>query len=99
MRVQSLETEMQENPLEEELATHSGTLAWRIPWTEEPGRIRITVFLLLIICYKEHPYAYIFFLPFPYFFRLSSYIFKHCKKKVCSFYILIHSHVIMAVLN
>ena len=27
-----------EDPLEEELATHSGTPAWSIPWTEEPGR-------------------------------------------------------------
>ena len=27
-----------EDPLEEEMATHSGTPAWRIPWTEEPGR-------------------------------------------------------------
>ena len=24
--------------LEKEMATHSGTLAWKIPWTEEPGR-------------------------------------------------------------
>ena len=28
----------QEDPLEEEMATHSGILALRIPWTEEPGR-------------------------------------------------------------
>ena len=28
----------QENPLEKEIATHSGTLAWKIPWTGEPGR-------------------------------------------------------------
>ena len=28
----------QEDPLEEAMATHSSTLAWRIPWTEEPGR-------------------------------------------------------------
>ena len=28
----------QEEPLEEEMATHSSMLAWRIPWTEEPGR-------------------------------------------------------------
>ena len=28
----------QENPLEKELATHSSILAWKIPWTEEPGR-------------------------------------------------------------
>ena len=27
----------QEDPLEEELATHSRSLAWRTPWTEEPG--------------------------------------------------------------
>ena len=35
MRVQSVG---QEDPLEEEMATHSSILAWRIPWTEEPGK-------------------------------------------------------------
>ena len=30
----------QEDPPEEELATHSIILAWKIPWTEEPGRLR-----------------------------------------------------------
>ena len=30
----------QEDPLEESMATHSSILAWRIPWTEEPGRLR-----------------------------------------------------------
>ena len=29
-----------EDPLEEEMATHSSTLAWKIPWTEEPGGLR-----------------------------------------------------------
>ena len=28
-----------EVPLEEEMATHSSILAWKIPWTEEPGRL------------------------------------------------------------
>ena len=28
-----------EDPLEKEMATHSNTLAWKIPWTEEPGRL------------------------------------------------------------
>ena len=28
----------QEDPQEEEMATHSSILAWEIPWTEEPGR-------------------------------------------------------------
>ena len=30
-----------EDPLEERMATHSSLLAWRIPWTEEPGRATI----------------------------------------------------------
>ena len=30
----------QEDPLEEGMATHSSTLAWGIPWTEEPGRLQ-----------------------------------------------------------
>ena len=30
----------QEDPLEKETATHSSTLAWKIPWTEEPGRLQ-----------------------------------------------------------
>ena len=29
-----------EDPLETEMATHSSTLAWKIPWTEDPGRIQ-----------------------------------------------------------
>jgi len=29
-----------EDPLEEGMATHSNILAWRIPWTEEPGRLQ-----------------------------------------------------------
>ena len=29
-----------ENPLGEEMATHSSILAWRIPWTEEPGGLQ-----------------------------------------------------------
>ena len=30
----------QDNSLEEEMATHSNILAWRIPWTEEPGGLQ-----------------------------------------------------------
>ena len=29
-----------EDPLEQEMATHSSTLAWKILWTEEPGRLQ-----------------------------------------------------------
>ena len=29
-----------EDPLEMEMATHSSTVAWKIPWTEEPGRLQ-----------------------------------------------------------
>ena len=38
-----LETQVQslgwEDPLEKEVATHSSTLAWKIPWTVEPGML------------------------------------------------------------
>ena len=37
MRVRSLG---QESPLEEEMSTRSKILAWRIPWTEEPGGLQ-----------------------------------------------------------
>ena len=30
----------QEDPLEKEMATHSSSLAWKIPWMEEPGRLQ-----------------------------------------------------------
>ena len=57
MQVQSLG---QEDPLEKEMATHSSILAWRIPWTEEPGGLqsmgfqrdtteRLTLYLVLYI--------------------------------------------------
>ena len=39
MQVQSLGWE---HPLEEDMATHSSILAWRIPWTEEPGGLQST---------------------------------------------------------
>ena len=39
-RVQSLG---QEDLLEKEMATHSSILAWKIPWTEEPGRLQSMV--------------------------------------------------------
>ena len=37
IRVRSLG---REDPLEKEMATHSSTLAWKIPWMEEPGRLQ-----------------------------------------------------------
>ena len=32
----------QEDPLEKEMATHSSTLAWKIPWMEDRGRLQST---------------------------------------------------------
>ena len=37
MQVQFLDWE---DPLEKEMVTHSGILAWEVPWTEEPGRLQ-----------------------------------------------------------
>ena len=48
-----------EDPLEKEMAIHSSTLAWKIPWTEEPdrlqsmgsqGRTRLSDFTFTFIC-------------------------------------------------
>ena len=35
----------QEDPLDQEIATHSSILAWRIQWTEEPGRLQSIQFM------------------------------------------------------
>ena len=43
-RVRSL---AQENALEKEMVTHSRTLAWKIPWMEEPGRLSSSVLKFL----------------------------------------------------
>ena len=37
MRETQVQSLGQEDPLEKEMATHSSILAWKIPWTEEPG--------------------------------------------------------------
>ena len=35
-----VQSQGQEDLLEKEMATHSSTLAWKIPWTQEPGRLQ-----------------------------------------------------------
>ena len=61
-----------EDPLEKEMATHSSILAWRIPWTEEPGRLqsmgsqesdttyRLYYYYLLLYCAKVFFFVYLF---------------------------------------
>ena len=53
----------QEDPLEKEMATHSSTLAWKIPWTEKPGRLqsmgsqsqtRLSDFTSLYLLFEEN---------------------------------------------
>ena len=39
MRETQVQYLAREDRLEKEMATHSSTLAWKIPWTEEPGRL------------------------------------------------------------
>ena len=62
-----LETSVQflgwEDPLEKEMATHSSILAWKIPWTEEPGRLQSigrkswtqisAIFLSFLQCFRD----------------------------------------------
>ena len=40
MRETQIRSLGQEGPLDEKMATHSSILAWRIPWTEEPGGLQ-----------------------------------------------------------
>ena len=59
----------QEDPLEEETAAHSSILAWRIPWTEEPGELwsmgfqRVTEQLT-----HTHTHTHFLSYPFPLWF-------------------------------
>ena len=44
-----------EDPLEKEMGTHTSILAWKIPWTEEPGRVQF-------MGHKEpHTYIHLYF--------------------------------------
>ena len=38
------------DPLEEQMATHFSILAWKIPWTEEPGRLQSTELQIKLVC-------------------------------------------------
>ena len=55
-----------EDPLEKEMATHSSNLAWKIPWTEEPGRLQnMSCFNISFSNYHEgqvdfHRFYYVF---------------------------------------
>ena len=40
MRKTPVQSLGREDPPEKEMATYSSTLAWKIPWTEEPGRLQ-----------------------------------------------------------
>ena len=40
MRETQVRSRGREDPLEKEMAIHSSTTAWKIPWTEEPGRLQ-----------------------------------------------------------
>ena len=48
-----------EQPLEKGMATHSSILAWRIPWTEEPGRLQTMVLqdldMIEQLIHTQHP--------------------------------------------
>ena len=39
-----------EDPLEKEIGTHFSILAWKIPWTEEPGRLQSTELQIKLVC-------------------------------------------------
>ena len=62
-----------ESPLEEEMATHSSILSWKIPWTEEPGRLQFIALQRVghnwaIFCFYV---CHILFFVFAFFFFFS----------------------------
>ena len=57
-RVQSLNWE---DPLEKEMGTHSSILAWKIPWTEEPGGLQSMGFMRTRACACTHTRRCTFF--------------------------------------
>ena len=67
MQVQSLGWE---DPLEKEMATHSSILAWRIPWTEEPGRLQSMVSQRVRYDWA-HTHIFFFFLILFYFLNFT----------------------------
>ena len=74
MQVRSLG---QKDPLEREMATHSSTLAWKIPWTEEPGGLQSLVLQSWTHIYiHTHTYRHL---------RLCSLLIRECGQMcVCS---------------
>ena len=54
----------QEDPLEEEMATHSSILAWGIPWTEAPGGLLSMGLQSQTLLRNAHPCWYFSMLPF-----------------------------------
>ena len=58
---------------EKKMATHSSILAWRIPWTEEPGRLlsmgsQESDTMEREYCFKKQTYSTVFLLPLTWFF-------------------------------
>ena len=50
----------QEDPLEKEMATHSSTLAWKIPWVEEPGGLQSMGSPKSQTCLSDFTFTFIF---------------------------------------
>ena len=78
-----------EDPLEKEMATHSSTLAWRIPWTEEPGGLQSTGSQRVGIQLSD--FTFTFMVPSN-TFRISNgeiiyYVLKMCKNFKSALYI------------
>ena len=55
MQETSVQSLGQEDPLEKEMATHSGIIAWEIPWTEEPGGLWSMGFQRCSLVIRQQP--------------------------------------------
>ena len=62
------------DPLEKEMATHSSILAWRIPWTEEPGRLQSTGLQRVGHEWATSPISYLILLNYIFISRIHKWI-------------------------
>ena len=69
--MQELQVQLLQDPLEEEMATHSSFLTWRIPWTDEPGGLQCMVSQRIRHKWaSEHAQTYIFIFIYTYIYML-----------------------------
>ena len=86
----------QEDPLEDDMATHSSIPAWRIPWTEEPGGLQSIGSQTLLKQLSTHArmyFIYNHFLLCKIYFAYYIHIYRKVYVRTCVFICMLHVHI------